>query len=435
MGKIMLIHCSSLAKMSSTEKCQADGEPARYVFKNPFATSIHRLFANSDESLSLLQEINTHQPPSRQLPVELLLQINKELHRTNPVLEEIRAAWKPITRRDANYSTSLGLWQASSAKLDLDTKRYKYHVPEERDSYDNLSIRKLYRHISSADLLYRLRCFFPEIHFGLGPAKLVWAAALEHRQVGISLWFLDVRARPKILYGYVDDDTIDNTEDFNSQKSLKEDFYVDLLRLLNAFFETVDGSQRLAYYHPVADADISPDDDESFVAVPNEIYREPIEEKENRFSAEWSIHGCTEKSSLVLESVFSSFLQDLKYNVKTRKIDRVNGTANLTTVISSSLLFYRLLCQPTFHKSEPSVNQLPAITSVWQVQCTHRPTGISIYFMDDHGLFDIRAGEDAVKVMAEIELLVEFLCSDDCTHPYGGTLAGCALNAMDDEYS
>ncbi|GJJ06004.1 hypothetical protein Clacol_000191 [Clathrus columnatus] len=125
-------------------------------------------------------------------------------------------------------------------------------------------------------------------------------------------------------------------------------------------------------------------------------------------------------------SSYKSILPSLLHNITSREVDTVNGTAILTTIISSSLLFYRLLCH--FCYGNNNVNNKPSITSVWQFELQHKVKGASILFLDDHGLFDIRVSgeEEAKEVMNDIESLVNALCSDECCHPYDGVVAGCA---------
>lgn len=162
----------------------------RYLFKFPFANSIRPLIAKPDATLSLLHEINFSFPCSKRLPTEILHYINKEVHCTNTVLEDIRSTWSPATDRgDAGYSLSL----PNAVTLDLKTKTTR----KDPDSVgDN----------PSTNLMYRLRCFFPEVDSCLGGIdgyKTIWGAVLHHNPSCVRLLFSESKALAFI--GYSDD--------------------------------------------------------------------------------------------------------------------------------------------------------------------------------------------------------------------------------------
>ncbi|GJJ11088.1 hypothetical protein Clacol_005319 [Clathrus columnatus] len=272
----------------------------------------------------------------------------------------------------------------------------------------------IYGSMSAADLLYRMRCLFPNVPIdsdGPNGYKSMWTAAVRHKQSGINLNFTERKG------GAISKEEAENA------------FTADALRLLNTLFGTIDG-KRFIYYHPAADADY-PTDNEHFLAVPSSRLMKRVR-KENRVPyARW----CPVMISPTDLSSFKSLLPDLKYNIESRKVDSVNGTASLTTILSSSQLFYRLLCYYTWPYN--NVNDRPPITSVWQVKLGRddsfgysysyhkRTIGPSVIFMDDRGLFDIRAEEGIETVMDDLIDLVNVLFSDKCCHPYAGVVAGC----------
>lgn len=420
---------------------------SQYVFRNPFASSIHPIAG--DKTLSILHQINQSQRPEKRLPTEILLRINKEVQR-NTIWEEIRATWSFIPGIYKGHS-SLGYFgygmSPLQGRLNLETKRYLQIERSEPNRLTGLdpmlallgfsqgiygtSIEEMYCQISSADLLYRLRCYFPEVTIdsNLDRYKCVWEMLIRHNQTGLILAFTDYKGAASLKVHYDKESKYQRNADSDTKQALEEAFSVDGVRFLNALFETVDGSRQMSFYHPTADADI-PTDNERYTAVPSDYGQERCVSDEEIGLDEQNLLGVYDnwypkKVSPSDISSFRSILQDLKYDIPSRKIDRSNGTTALTSVISSPLLFYRLICKFMLGHTHVSVNQVPPITSVWQIQLVHDTKGASIIFMDDHGLFDIRTDAKAKKAMRDIGALVELLCSDTCAHPYDGVLAGC----------
>lgn len=88
---------------------------------------------------------------------------------------------------------------------------------------------------------------------------------------------------------------------------------------------------------------------------------------------------------------------------------------SLTDIISSSLLYYRLLSyqySQAGYGENAAINGDAPIASVWQIKVSHAKTDASIIFMNDYGLFDIRADEDAKEVMGDIVAFTTALCKD-----------------------
>ncbi|GJJ08058.1 hypothetical protein Clacol_002265 [Clathrus columnatus] len=187
----------------------------------------------------------------------------------------------------------------------------------------------------------------------------------------------------------------------------------DTLQLLNMLFDTVDG-KRFTYYHPAAFADL-PTPEQRFLAVP---YPDDDFSVENSFHLyfPWFVPYCIPRGGLA-SSTFKSFLSRLKYNPQSRKVNLENGTENLTTIMSSSLLYYRLSCR--WNIESANIYDKHPITSVWQFILQHRTHYAWILFIDDCGLFDIRVNGDESKIMDDIVALGDALFSGGWSHPNG----------------
>ncbi|GJJ08063.1 hypothetical protein Clacol_002270 [Clathrus columnatus] len=354
-----------------------------YTLKVPTPSSIYPRLT-PDETFSVLLAANQSRPANKRFPTEILLLVIWELHPINP-----------------DFSRTL-----NSHRGDL----------------------RFYDSMSFADFLYRLRCFFPElvvISHGRDGEESSCSVTLQHNPSG-RIWEFTDSGGGCMAWIPVQDYRPKDTEDdeeraTSSMEEVKRTFIPDTIQLLNTLFGTVDG-RRYIYYHPTADAD-RPTVDERYVAVPNTIVMDHIMDEDEALwpYTPWDPVGI---STSDLSSFKSLLLPNMKYNIEHREVDPVSGTADLTTIISSSLLFYRLLCHYSWLHN--NANDMAPITSVWQVRLTHRRTGVSIIFMDNRGLLDIRAEEGAEKVMDHIINLVNGLCSDKCSHPYGmvaGTVA------------
>ncbi|GJJ05901.1 hypothetical protein Clacol_000088 [Clathrus columnatus] len=351
-------------------------------------------------------------PIDKSFPEEIRLLINEQV-RTNSTYKKIHSTWTSIT--DPHYFTG-GIPKEG---VNYDKIKKSFYLSSSlflnRQEKEEGKIG-LGRVASAADVLYRLRCYFPDIFIEEADGyKCIWSTGVRHNQTGLILILTEHKANVSVYL-------IQNGRSIDFAQA-EPTFTTDVIELLSMLFKTVEGSRRFAYYHPAADADF-PASDEHFLAVPAESLQDRIEEDETTEKPfkSWKLVAISPTDI----SSFKSILPSLIYNINSREVDVVNGTANLTTIISSSLLFYRLLCH--FPGSNRNINNEPPITSVWQVKLQHKVNGASILFMDNRGLFDIRVNgeEEAKDVMNGIVGLVNVLCSDECCHPYDGVVAGCA---------
>ncbi|GJJ11119.1 hypothetical protein Clacol_005350 [Clathrus columnatus] len=405
-----------------------------YDLRVPTASSIYPR-ATREETLSALLDANNSRPFHKRFPAEILLLVNNELHPPNPVHEEICSIW--------TFDTKYKRLEYYGEHLDnvlFDTNTKTFYMSEKPRTNE----RDIYGSMSAADLLYRMRCLFPNIPInseGPNGYKTVWTAAIRHKQSGINFQVSEdkggaivVATWGQMLYDCSDDPEYDYgivTPPIPQSKEEAENaFTTDALRLLNTLFGTIDG-KRFIYYHPGADADY-PTDDERFLAVPSLSLMKRVREE----NITPYVHWYPVRISPTDLSSFKSLLPDLKYDIESRKVDSVNGTASLTAILSSSQLFYRLLCHYVWPYN--NADDTPPITSVWQVKLGYFPRddsfyysykrtiGPSIIFMDDRGLFDIRAeGGISETMMNHLVDLVNILFSDECCHPYDGVVAGC----------
>ncbi|KAJ3315084.1 hypothetical protein HDU76_002256 [Blyttiomyces sp. JEL0837] len=150
-----------------------------------------------------------------------------------------------------------------------------------------------------------------------------------------------------------------------------------------------------------------------------------------------------------LDRDFINFSNLFSYNVTLKKFESIPSSTlqdstmptsshhyihrPLHYVISSSLLFYRLLClfdlpdTPCITISPNSSNNLDLVpkheivTGVWSVMLKHMPTGGFLYFRDDQGLaccFVSKGLVDQPGFVADVLRLMELLVLEVFPHPF-----------------
>jgi hypothetical protein len=95
-------------------------------------------------------------------------------------------------------------------------------------------------------------------------------------------------------------------------------------------------------------------------------------------------------------------------------------------VMPSALMLYRLLClfQCTVHSEGPEGYKL-----VWQVALKHQESGEVIVFREWKGGLSLGhrfpfGAKPSKAFMSDLTALLNLLASDQCPHPYDGTVAG-----------
>ncbi|GJJ16020.1 hypothetical protein Clacol_010299 [Clathrus columnatus] len=345
----------------------------KYVFRVPIASSISPR-PTSDETMHILHHLNKSQPADKRLPAEILILIHNEVH-ANPLYEKIHSTWTSVTE-EIQHGSFLGI----GLKFNKATRSYyKCRLPvnitpEEREQ----GHVELSDTVSSADLLYRLRlrCFFPDIYVQSGKLdgyESVWGVCIESKEHDAFLVFSEHKTMltPSVFHKR-DVGEVNLTA-----------FVLDVLELSYMLFEVVDGTRCFGYFHPAAKAN-SPAINEHFLAVPDESLRDHVDGEDFKPYSIWDPVKITSE-----DFSFKSVLSYIRYNINSRKIDTINGTEDLTTIISSSLLFYRLQCHFVCDPSN-AINTLTSMTSIWQVKLHNRTHDVPVLFMDNRGLFDIR---------------------------------------------
>ncbi|GJJ10802.1 hypothetical protein Clacol_005030 [Clathrus columnatus] len=334
------------------------------------------------------------------LPVEILHMINTEVH-DNRAFDEVHSKWTPIEGpiEITSHINSLHsfLYDTKEKTFLFSRETYRERRQSGKDKYQ-LTVAHT---VSSADLLYRLRCFFPEVYVGKqGWAcnKWLWEAGIRHRDSGLILFFDESKCEANVH-------TVD---DGSATYSSYEDvamFCNDAVQLMDMFFKTIDGKQ-LLYFHPAVEGRL-PAPDEHFLAVPRPT--EFFVAEDWQAIKTWYVDV---GQPVDIELSFGSLLPRLSYNIDTQRVDAVSSKPNLTDIVSSSFLFYRLLGH--YHDDNIGVNSTTPVTSVWQVKLVHkRVRDATLVFMDDCGLFDIQAGGENVKeVMGDIVALVNALLGE-----------------------
>ncbi|GJJ08065.1 hypothetical protein Clacol_002272 [Clathrus columnatus] len=338
-----------------------------------------------DDTFSALVNANKSLPNEKRLPPEILLLINGEVHMLDPECAELRSKWTPFAQ-----SIDLCLY-VEQLCVGFDQDRNTFSVSEEYNGRTPEEWEICFA-VSSADLLYRLRCLFPEVLIqteNAGNSVITWKAELQHNQSGVVLVFSEHKTWVEV---------------FKEEREVGDVFIKDTVRLLNMLFGTVNG-KLFSYYHPAAYRH-RPTSDRHYLSVPTHDI--------DRSYYPWSPLPISVRD--MTSGTFKSLLSRLRYNPRSRKVDLKNGTANLTTIMSSALLFYRLLCHWTINFC--NINARHSIASVWQVKLLHYKRRVSLLFLDDRGLFDIRVEGDENEVLDDIVSLVTALFSDDYRHPF-----------------
>jgi len=119
----------------------------------------------------------------------------------------------------------------------------------------------------------------------------------------------------------------------------------------------------------------------------------------------------------------------LHFDVETQsfvfKESFIYSELHFSQVISSPLLLYRLIC--TFNAA-PSVMDDPYKTT-WDLNLVHKPSGKLLMFSEWKGSARFWLPDYTYKDLEEtfkndLLDLLNYLVSDQCTHPYDGVLAG-----------
>ncbi|GJJ08056.1 hypothetical protein Clacol_002263 [Clathrus columnatus] len=386
---------SFASKMSSPDPyedpfSQADNN---YHFRVPTPSSIYPR-PNPNETLSALFDVNESLPPEKRLPHEILLLIKDEVHMVGSKYAELRSKWTPVLQPIRPYPPGAKLlW------ITFDKNKKTFLVSEE---YKDRSEEEIYSWFifSSANFLYRVRCLFPEIHVQSSTIPeqeaVTWEAGLRHKESGVLLILTEHDAFIKLI---------------KTGGDTGKAFIEDVRQLLNMLFGTVDG-KRFYYYHPAADAEL-PAADQRYLAEPGPRHAVPEDITRGTSCRLWKAIFQT-PIDVLTSSTYKSVLQQLKYDTNSRKVDLEHGTENLTSIMSSSLLYLRLLCQ--WCVDPANVYDRHPVISVWQVHLQHDLQDVRLLFLDDRGLFDIRVDGDENLVMNDIVALVDMLFSDQCCH-------------------
>ncbi|GJJ08061.1 hypothetical protein Clacol_002268 [Clathrus columnatus] len=322
-----------------------------YTFRVPTPSSIYLLeyllyinvrnttIFSINPRFSALLAANQSRPANRRFPTEILLLVVHELHPINSVYEDIRSTWSARPQgHDLNGTLRL-LYASYKFHLDTNTNTFHTYIPDP-DQPEPLSESPRPDDLQLSDNGYRI----------------LWSATLQHKSSGgqfkfrlgeigggSSAWIL--------VKGYQLKDTEDNgeraTSHTSSQSTGEVKWVLDAIRLLNTLFGTVDG-KRFKYYHPAADAD-QPTVDERYVAVPHTVV---MPRSTKTYFRRYKFWGPVEISASDL-TAFKSLLPNMKYNIKYRKVDPVNGTADLTTIVSSSLLSVTIIGHTTMLMIHP----------------------------------------------------------------------------------
>ncbi|GJJ16008.1 hypothetical protein Clacol_010287 [Clathrus columnatus] len=218
--------------------------------------------------MSALYDINRSRPGTdKRLPAEVLILIHKEVH-VNPTYEKIHSTWTSITQ-DIIFTGP------------IPKGRYYFDITPEEMEQGHVGFGGT---VSSGDFLYRLRCFSPNIyiHFlGREADKAVWYAGIKHNQSGVILMFSEHKASLSV-YVVQGHSTINMSD-------AEPSFTPDVVELLPASFKMINGTRRLTYFHPAADAN-SPAADEHYLAVPAESLRDRVgsDEEDLEFYDLWN---------------------------------------------------------------------------------------------------------------------------------------------------
>jgi hypothetical protein len=399
-----------------------------YIFKPPGPRHI-KLLPTVEEAFRLLKTYNRRLGEDHAVPDEILLAIAQE-SQSNSL--KISVASKFVAVRDD--VDKLLQWES------LDGFRFRDRgLPLGRLSYDEAERkffirdpsrdegRYLWEICSSADLLYRMRCVFPEMTIlSAGPEgyKYVFVAGVIHVETGYGLAISEWKGAPLLRVLWHGRHEPPLTEADRERSSL---FSEEVVQLLNLLLQT-DAKGNLEYLHPASLSDIRGSNIPFLVTAPLGADRleEWTEVESDSVRAVW-----TPGEQAGLEDAMS--LQGIvRYDAQTREFFSPSSppgkqgeapSLTLGNVISPALLLYRLLCTFCFGYIPCKAGD-PA--SVWELSLMTGNGGILV-LKDDHGLVNVFCASASAAnkaFMGHVKDLLAFLCSDHCPHPYDGVLAG-----------
>ncbi|KAJ3127239.1 hypothetical protein HK098_006604 [Nowakowskiella sp. JEL0407] len=281
---------------------------------------------------------------------------------------------------------------------------------------------KGFESMASPDLLYCARCMFPNLQVDSnGPEsyKSIFAAAIQHKETGFILGFSESKGSISLRIGfgkYADQFGI-LSYGWNRERDEKVALFTKaVLDLLNCFIPR----EEHRFYHPAAFAWSKDTTKAYYSGFPKyDIGRDGDSEKAKVFQNKWK----SRETDLKLDSVVA-----------------IANASNFTQVasavftrISSSLLFYRLLCLWKFPDTPAVLNSAGKVTGVWSVSlqfCGRESVTdekADITFCDYHGLSKVKISKritDDDDLQKEFCDLLDFLASDVYPHPYDGLVAG-----------
>ncbi len=319
--------------------------------------------------------------------------------------------------------------KATRGLLAYDHKQERFTITPNQD-FPGPNQLPIHYALSSAELLYRLRAQFPEVTVhSPGPSgyKSVWSASLTHKNTGLRLALYDYKGCGGLRVG-LPNHILSPWEVPDDPDGRISHFFAEVVELLNDIISAPNtpGECRLMRYA-----------ERHFILPPLGTEKEYFHEDPplcvdrcntdiNAVSAAWISDGPPIDSPASLGKVDVGY--DVHRGAATLSLSGPleEGYAPLRTVISSPLVFYRLLCLFEI-KTTPCIRHGDAVVGVWSVSLQHKRAGKKVVLFDLMGVptvrFDAQPGADN-HFIRDLLRLVEMLCSKLCPHPYDGCVAG-----------
>ncbi|GJJ05886.1 hypothetical protein Clacol_000073 [Clathrus columnatus] len=205
----------------------------RYILRVPTASTIYPR-ATVEESISALDDVNRSLPTDKSFPEEIRLLINEEV-RTNTTYERIHSTWISLTYRPDFFGGT------PREELSYDKIKKSFYISpdlyatwNERQAGTKVALNEV---ASAADVLYRLRCYFPNILTQPTDGyKCIWLAGVQHNQTGLILMLNEHKAAVSV-YIVQSDRSIDFA---NAEPA----FTTDVIELLSTLFKMEEDSRR-----------------------------------------------------------------------------------------------------------------------------------------------------------------------------------------------
>ncbi|KAJ3126899.1 hypothetical protein HK098_007033 [Nowakowskiella sp. JEL0407] len=370
-------------------------------------------------------------------PQEILIQIFNHIFHAHIATTKITAKWEAQVQSDNWYQRlTYSFSENESTMVHINPNGFAFSTSHcdycakfngsggEKSVPFRLSqqCKRTFVGMSAADALYSCRSLFPLVHvnsWNLG----IFGVILRHKMTGYGLEISEEMGCLDLQFGF-------GADPINAAENEFAVFISDVLELFNCFVP-VDKSM---FYHPAACAVM-----DRRLSMKNYYRCDPglvAERSGSTFKAKfflgrWRpifVENVVMKSGALFEDSYfsddSAVPERMKMGLWT--------LSQFSTLISSSLLFYRMLCMwEISYRNMPVVqNSAGKIVGVWSVCLQNQQRNdFKVMFFDYRGLAKIRLPNEIWRepeLMQDLLDFVDFMVSNECPHPFDirGLVAG-----------